>query len=359
MSGTLRKGLIRQGGGWTTINNMFIRQGGGWVRAENAYVRQGGAWAKFYQYRFIYNLGLSVYSVQELNLRDYAIAAGWNGVHPITATFTVTGSGWLQAPSVNNHALVVNGYWPEGSSVTINVQPGGVISGYGGAGGTGGRGRAWFVWYYGGRPQYQYNNPVAYAGHGQNGGPAVYINGIVTSVNNTGIIAGGGGGGAGGWAASNQQLDDPEIWAYSNDGAGGGGGGRPFGAGGSGGIGTDWYAQYASGTGANGVNGGNANQWGAGGGGPHAAAPGTGGYWIVGPGGNGGDLGLHGQSHNFEHWNYSSYYLKSGGDRYQQWAAYQGYNELIYGGSPGNYINGVNWVYWINQGDVRGWAGTT
>lgn len=352
-----RKIYIRTNGAWERLENLFVRNGGGWERAEVAYLRQGGAWVEIYRYRFIYTLNLSVYSVQELNLRNYAIAAGWNGVVPITVNFNITGTGWLQAPSTSQVGLNVSGYWPTGSVVNLNISPGGVISGYGGAGGNGGRGATWYIQYPSGFPQYTYNEKVLRATPGNNGGDAIYLNGVVMSINNQGIIAGGGGGGAGGWSITHQDGWDwaNPIFDASLNGGGGGGGGRPYGAGGIGGEflnGVDHVTGYI---GISGVDGGTASQSGAGGGGPCWISSGYGGYWMVGPGGTGGDWGQAGQTHEFERWEYSSNAYKNGGPR-TPYSAYLGFKEIIKGGDPGNYINGVNWVNWVNTGDLRGWA---
>jgi hypothetical protein len=125
-----------------------------------------------------------------LSLRDYMIANGWNGSS--AATITVASGVTISATTTGNYAMTISGSFPGGLTL-INS---GAIQGVGGAGG-GGTGTN--------------------ANFGNAGGPGLLVQSAV-SINNTGRIAGGGGGGAGG--TSNLPLKGTTWWP------GGGGGGR-------------------------------------------------------------------------------------------------------------------------------------
>ena len=107
-----------------------------------------------------------------LNLRTFAVAAGWNQSAP--ATITVNAGVYVYATSTVNAGLTIDGSWPRGVTVINN----GFIIGQGGAGATlTGSGQA-------------SNDP------GLPGGPAISLEVNCNIINNSGaFIAGGGGGG--------------------------------------------------------------------------------------------------------------------------------------------------------------------
>lgn len=166
-----------------------------------------------------------------LNLRDWAIANGWNG----TSSIVITIAGGVNILSNNTGivALTINGSWPNGVTLINN----GNIVGRGGNGGIGGRA------------------PAERGGNGTAGGTALSVL-VSASINNISNIAGGGGGGGGGGGRFS------EGWY-----GGGGGGGAAFGTGASA------YGGAGNGTlttgGARGLSsspldyGGNGGGWGA------------------------------------------------------------------------------------------------
>jgi hypothetical protein len=130
---------------------------------------------------------------QELNLRTWALANGWNGTS--AATVTIGASAYIWSDSTSIAALTINGSWPGGVTV-INS---GIIMGKGGAGANVGS-------------------------NGNTGGPAISLGVNATIINNS--YVGGGGGGGGGGALSG-----------GGGGAGGGVGGLPSMASSGGGVG--------------------------------------------------------------------------------------------------------------------------
>lgn len=178
------------------------------------------------------------------NLRNDAIASGWNGELPLSAFITIASGIIVSANSTNVYAFYTNTSFPTGS--TLKLVCAGYICGMGGAGGNG--------------------SSYGLASPGGAGGPALCVDSsIITTIDaKNGIIAGGGGGGGGGGSTSMA-------------GGGGGGGGR------SGRI----ISAYGYGTGGS-NNGGAGGPAGGGGGG---AGNGYGGY-----GGSGGNWGSNGSS---------------------------------------------------------------
>lgn len=118
--------------------------------------------------------------VSNYNLRAEAIAAGWNGTSPLTATVTIASGVVVSANNTSAYAFDTGSSFPNGTTVAL-VNNGYVI-GMGGAGGNEG-----------------YNtlspNEPGYAGYP--GGPALRAQAPI-SVTNNGVIGGGGGGGGGG-----------------------------------------------------------------------------------------------------------------------------------------------------------------
>lgn len=174
-------------------------------------------------------------SQQELNLRTWALANGWNGSS--SATITINSGVYIWSNNTTVAGLTINGSWPGGIAVINN----GNIMGRGG-------------------------NAVQQAA-GQAGGPAISLGVNVTITNNSYIGGGGGGGGS------------STTGPFSGGGGGAGGGSGGTSAGGSGGA-----------IGASGATGTVGSVVGGGGGG--RVFPGTGGASVSvgGPAGYGGAL---------------------------------------------------------------------
>lgn len=128
----------------------------------------------------------------DINLRNAALAAGWNGSSAVVAT----NNGTVQASSTGTPALTISGSFPGGLSFINNA----LIVGRGGNGGRGGG--------------FAFSGQNSTAG-GSGGVSALSVSTAVTITNNS-TIAGGGGGGGG--AGGNQSPSNSQ-------GGGGGGGG--------------------------------------------------------------------------------------------------------------------------------------
>lgn len=126
-----------------------------------------------------------------VNLRNAALAAGWNGVSNVTANITAN----IGATNTSTPALTISGGFPNG--VQVNINSGVYVVGAGGAG--------------------------AGVQIGGNGGPALSVGAAVT-ITNLGIIGGGGGGGGSGGGGAG---------GAPGTGCGGGGAGSPFASGGA------------------------------------------------------------------------------------------------------------------------------
>ena len=183
------------------------------------------------------------YSVdrQDVNIAADLVAAGWDGVTPITANITIESTAKLSASSAAVYA-VDTGAFPLGS--VINITNNGLIAGHGGKGGNSDRPN--------GLP-------------GTAGGPAFLASSPINLTNNSIIGGGGGGGGSGG-----QGTTASSPGTMNTDGGSGGGG----------------QANGVAGAPLNGYKGGDATLLAAGAGG---AAYGNG-----GAGGNGGNYGVAG-----------------------------------------------------------------
>ena len=152
---------------------------------------------------FVFTLA-SGYSI---DLRNAAIAAGWNGTSRVQATT----SGNIGAANTSSYALIVTGSFPNGVTLINNHS---IV----GAGGLGGRG------HYVSAQGSENTGGTGYSGlssTGGAGGPALNAT-VALTLQNNGTIAGGGGGGGGGYHGD-----------YPFGGSGGGGGaGLPAGLGG-------------------------------------------------------------------------------------------------------------------------------
>jgi len=182
---------------------------------------------------------------QQLNLRSWALANGWNGSS--TAVITVGSGVYIWSDNTAVAAMTINGSWPGG----INLINNGFIIGKGGTG------EGW-------------DSPTATTRTpGTAGGPAILL-GVNCIITNNGYIAGGGGGGGA---------------AY----IGGPGGGSGFGGGGGAGGGRGGNTGHNSLRGTFQLAGGSGGGLGAAGGGgasqPQISAGGGGGRILPGTGG--------------------------------------------------------------------------
>lgn len=135
-------------------------------------------------------------SLQEVNLRTWAVNNGWNQTTPITVTIDPGVYVWSDNTSIA--AMTIDGSWPGGLTVVNN----GYIMGRGGDGGS--------ITGISGTDSCNYT-PAG------SGGPAISTSVNFTLVNNSYI---GGGGGGGGYA-----QDSPVSTFYGSGGSGGGGAG--------------------------------------------------------------------------------------------------------------------------------------
>ncbi|RTL50439.1 MAG: hypothetical protein EKK46_13350, partial [Rhodocyclaceae bacterium] len=218
---------------------------------------------------FTFNQTIST-NTNNYNLRNAAIAAGWNQSDLLAAKVTVNPGVVVGSTSPSTPAFDT-GYFPTGAAITLINN--GIIAGAGGAGGSDG---TWFA------P----TNSLGFTGNpGQPGGAAMRAQALMNIANDSGTIGGGGGGGGAGAS---------RLWGFAfvktGGGGGGGGAGQVSGAGGAGAIGS---AGYSGVNGANGSSGTPMNGGVGGGGGTYVLY-----YQPVtsGSGGNGGNLGMSGDS---------------------------------------------------------------
>ncbi len=193
----------------TSMSQLY--RGGGIVTSNNTNVPASGAisLSNFYNAtnQFTYTISTNQ---TNLNLRDGAIAAGWN---QSTQLIVVIDSGvYVSSNSTGTPGLTVSGSFPGGVRLTNN----GFIVGMGGAGGNG------------------CNVLISNTGSGtagSAGGLALSVSAAI-SITNNGTIGGGGGGGGGG-----QGRFASDESTTRRAGGGGGGGGRSSTTNSSGGTG--------------------------------------------------------------------------------------------------------------------------
>lgn len=198
---------------------------------------------------FVFNQTITT-DTANYNLREAAVAAGWDSVTPLVATITINPGVVVYANSTSAYAFDTGVAFPGGT--TLALVNNGYIIGMGGNGGDG-------------------ESIHTTSTHGTDGGPALRAQQAITVTNN-GTIGGGGGGGDG-----SLSVYDLQYYPYNSGGGGGGGrSGRVNSIGGSGGSGG------SAGTFSAGGNGGNGGGTGSGGG---------------GSGGNWGQTGSAGRAH--------------------------------------------------------------
>jgi hypothetical protein len=142
-----------------------------------------------------------------INIRNKVIALGWNGIIPVTLTFTIN-AGVVISSAIGGVAALDTGLaFPATSAITIVNA--GTIEGYGGWGGN--------------------TTSTSTGGTGFPGGTALKVNSAVTINNTGGVIAGGGGGGGGGGSSYGLYGG---FYSITAGGPGGGGAGASAGLGG-------------------------------------------------------------------------------------------------------------------------------
>jgi hypothetical protein len=199
--------------------------------------------------------GISIYTLiiesnlTNVNLRDYAIANGWDQTSQLIVT--INSGVYVSSNNTGIPALTVAGSFPGGIHIINN----GFVCGMGGAGGS--------------------HN----AGGGGAGGTALYTSALMQLTNNGTIAGGGGGGGAGRYvpnAVGGGGGGGRSGHVNSGGGYINGGAGTSAGAGGGGGGSGRYYDGYnyfypaGGGSGGNwgaGAGGGGGTNWGGGGGG--------------------------------------------------------------------------------------------
>ena len=265
---------------------------------------------------------------QELNLRTWALANGWNGA--TAATITIGSGIYIWSDNTATPALTT-GSFPGGLTIINN----GFIMGKGGIG------------------TYGVDNNNVIPQYGTDGGPAISLGTSCTITTTSGYIggggggggggsSGGGGGGAGGGRGGNGYNVNPGIGgnggSIGNSGAngavGGGGGGTGYGLGGGAGGGGGGLAAKAS--------------LGAGGGGRIMPGVGGAGGSSNGTGGSGGSGGNPGA-------NPPSTYAGPGGGG---WGAAGGNGYSLAGRAGGKAVNlngnSVTWTGGFPTGRVWG-----
>lgn len=199
---------VKTATGYKLVLNVWQKQNNNWTKVPKIFYKANGLWSLVHegQNAFIFEAVISA-NVNNYNLRNAAIAAGWDTTVPLIATVTINTGVVVSSTTSVNYAFNTGSLYPDGSLLTLTNR--GIIVGLGGKGGRGGGGLS-----------------IAgqYAGEaGAAGGPA-FFTGIPTVLNNIGSILGGGGGGAGGVLYS---CVHPSYQGVAS--SGGGGGGRGYG----------------------------------------------------------------------------------------------------------------------------------
>lgn len=203
---------VKVSGVWKKVNKTYVKVAGVWKQVLNSYVKVGGEWKKTSSSGgslFIFDQTISA-DTNNYNLKNAAIAAGWNETDPLQASVTINSGVVVSSVLSTGIAFDTGSGFPDGT--TLSLTNNGTIRGKGGNGGVGGQ--------------------SAPAGNGEAGGTALRTQ-YLLSVTNNGAIEGGGGGGGGGesiYCIWNQFG----YWGVS--GGGGGVGGAGFGLGAVGGL---------------------------------------------------------------------------------------------------------------------------
>lgn len=194
---------VRANGSHKVVYQIWQKVAGVWKECPLVTYKLGGTWRvvheKLVPFVFVDNITGTIYNY---NLRDRALAAGWNPIVPLHATVNMTNC-TVAALFQNSYAFTTGITFKDGSFLNLNVDANSRIIGKGGKGGRGG--------------------DTVIASQGLNGNPAVFIS-LPTNLDNLGTIAGGGGGsGAGGHQTFFNTLDGKLSIAGGYAGAGGAG----------------------------------------------------------------------------------------------------------------------------------------
>ena len=301
------------GTGQVSLGDIADEYGGSAPHALSEYYDKGNApgsgeiqiHADFNGTANVFNFTLSS-NASQVNLRSAAVSAGWDQSSPVHAT--INSGVIIHSGSTGSYAMVINGSWSGGVTLTNN----GTILGRGGNGAKG-------SYTTGCGTQGCYcsdsntgNSPLA-RGTAGSGGPALQITTETTIYNGSGRISGGGGGGGGGSA----------FHTFAAPGGGGGGG--------------------IGGSSAGGTHGGS-----GGGSGGTLTAAGSGGSGYAGPACGGNTSGAGGAGGG-----YGSAGANGGNGSSMNSTQYNGTN----GGAAGAATSGQSNVTWASTGTRNGSLG--
>ena len=76
-------------GAWRKASDVYVKVNGAWVSMKEVWTKSNGKWRLVFIKGFFFNDVVSGYNY---NLRNKALAAGWDGVLPLYATLTVSGT---------------------------------------------------------------------------------------------------------------------------------------------------------------------------------------------------------------------------------------------------------------------------
>lgn len=191
---------IYRDGSWKQLNSAFVRVSGEWKRVLAIHAREAGNWRRIWRDTFTMVIASNIND--GVNLRDRALAAGWNGLSKLNV---IINSG-VRISRNGNDSFIVQGSFPLG----VEIWNYGQIIGKAGRGGNGG-----------------FSHDNAGRGHDGWGGMTALTVGCPVTIFNHGIIAGGGGGGGGGGEGGLGHSNPGQpYWRAARGGGGGGGGGR-------------------------------------------------------------------------------------------------------------------------------------
>ena len=125
---------LRSGGTYKQANNIFVKDAGEWKQANEVWIKDAGTWKR--SHLRVVNLDIAA-NTESYNVMAATIAAGWNGIDPVTANVRIS-SGVVvsSANSLTGFAIDTGSGWPAASDIRIFNN--GTIIGQGGSGGTGG-----------------------------------------------------------------------------------------------------------------------------------------------------------------------------------------------------------------------------
>jgi hypothetical protein len=77
---------VKSSGVWTQANNIFVKDAGAWKQAGEVWVKNAGIWKR--AHLRVINLDITS-NVESYNVRAATLAAGWDGVNPVTANVRI------------------------------------------------------------------------------------------------------------------------------------------------------------------------------------------------------------------------------------------------------------------------------